>query len=145
MKKPLWMILAVCGMVTVVVAALTLPDGTPSRGSRDADPSVPTAPATDDAGPLVIDEPAETPPGMAWIPGGEFTMGTSEPLTDENPLHLKQDEYPAHPVELDGFWMDQTPVTNRQFAEFVAMTGYVTFAETAPTRADFAEAGVDVS
>jgi len=46
---------------------------------------------------------------------------------------------------LDGFWMDQTPVTNRQFAEFVKMTGYVTFAETKPTRKDFAEAGVDVT
>ena len=37
--------------------------------------------------------------------------------------------YPIHQVEVDAFWLDCTEVTNRQFAEFVAATGYVTFAE----------------
>ena len=32
---------------------------------------------------------------------------------------------------VDGFWIDRTPVTNRQFKEFVNATGYVTFAEIA--------------
>lgn len=69
---------------------------------------------------------AATPPGMVWIPGGEFSMGT-------NDLEARADERPAHRVKVDGFWMDATPVTNRQFQEFVAATGYVTTAEKPPT------------
>jgi formylglycine-generating enzyme required for sulfatase activity len=40
-------------------------------------------------------------------------------------------------VRVDGFWIDETPVTNRQFAAFVAATGYRTFAETPPDPADY--------
>jgi formylglycine-generating enzyme required for sulfatase activity len=67
------------------------------------------------------------PPGMVWIPGGKFTMGTNDP----NPRFF--DARPEHEVEIDGFWMDQTEVTNAQFAEFVNATGYVTVAEQKPT------------
>jgi formylglycine-generating enzyme required for sulfatase activity len=35
-------------------------------------------------------------------------------------------------VTVDGFWIDVTPVTNRQFKEFVRATGYKTTAEVAP-------------
>ncbi len=63
--------------------------------------------------------------GMVWIEGGEFTMGA----TDERG---RKDELPAHRVKVDGFWMDETEVTNAQFAEFVEATGYVTVAEIAP-------------
>src|SRR5437879_5207912 len=48
------------------------------------------------------------PPGMRWIPGGEFTMGTDSDLG-------WPDEKPAHRVRVGGFWMDQTEVTNAQF------------------------------
>jgi formylglycine-generating enzyme required for sulfatase activity len=63
----------------------------------------------------------ETPPGMVWVPGGEFTMGT-----DSDPG--RADEKPAHRVRVGGFWMDQTDVTNAQFRAFVEATGYVTTA-----------------
>lgn len=62
---------------------------------------------------------------MVWIPGGEFTMGTDDELG-------WPDERPAHRVRVNGFWMDETEVTNAQFAEFVAATGYQTTAEKAP-------------
>jgi sulfatase modifying factor 1 len=39
------------------------------------------------------------------------------------------DEKPAHRVRVDGFWMDETDVTNAQFRKFVEATGYVTTAE----------------
>ena len=42
------------------------------------------------------------------------------------------EEAPVHRVTVDGFWIDRTPVTNRQFKEFVNATGHVTFAEIAP-------------
>lgn len=66
------------------------------------------------------------PAGMVWIPGGEFQMGTDAAGTH-------RDEQPAHPVHVDGFWMDETEVTNAQFARFVEATGYVTTAERIPT------------
>ncbi len=44
----------------------------------------------------------------------------------------RQDEQPAHRVRVPGFWMDQTEVTNAQFAKFVEATGYVTTAEKKP-------------
>lgn len=65
------------------------------------------------------------PGGMVWVPGGEFTMGSDTPT-------LPQTERPAHPVKVDGFWMDETEVTNSAFREFVAATGYVTTAEKKP-------------
>jgi formylglycine-generating enzyme len=68
---------------------------------------------------------ASTTLGMAWIPGGEFTMGTDSPIG-------WADEKPAHRVRVDGFWMDETDVTNAQFRRFVEATGYVTTAEKPP-------------
>ncbi len=59
---------------------------------------------------------------MIWVPGGRFRMGSD--------VHYP-DERPAHTVELDGFWMDRTPVTNRRFRQFVEATGHVTLAESA--------------
>ncbi len=70
--------------------------------------------------------PASPTEGMVWIPGGEFTMGTDADLG-------WPDEKPAHRVRVDGFWMDQTEVTNAQFRTFVEATGYVTTAEQTPS------------
>ena len=47
------------------------------------------------------------------------------------------EEAPSHLVTVDGFWIDVTPVTNRQFAEFVRATSHVTFAETVPDPKDY--------
>ncbi|TWT46871.1 formylglycine-generating enzyme family protein [Botrimarina hoheduenensis] len=67
-------------------------------------------------------QPAPPAPGMVWIAGGEFSMGTDSPDSFPN-------ERPAHPVRVSGFWMDATPVTNAEFANFVEATGYKTIAE----------------
>lgn len=68
--------------------------------------------------------PGDAPPGMVWIPGGEFSMGSTHPLA-------RPDEGPVHRVRVDGFWMDATEVTNAQFDAFVSATGYLTAAERA--------------
>ena len=65
---------------------------------------------------------------MIWIPGGAFRMGSDRHYVEEAP---------AHGVIVDGFWMDATPVTNRQFAAFVAATGHVTMAERKPDPGDY--------
>jgi len=82
--------------------------------------------------------PAPPPEGMAWIPGGEFSMGSAATGrgTHEMPM-ASNDTEPVHRVRVDGFWMDVTPVTNEQFEKFVEATGYVTIAERAPTKEEF--------
>lgn len=75
------------------------------------------------AAPVATDPPeGPAPDGMVWIPGGEFAMGSTDPLA-------RPDESPVHRVRVGGFWMDRTEVTNAQFAAFVEATGYVTIAE----------------
>lgn len=65
------------------------------------------------------------PKGMAWIPGGEFLMGSDHKKAQAN-------EKPAHKVKVSGFWMDTTHVSNDQFAQFVKDTHYKTTAEQVP-------------
>ena len=60
--------------------------------------------------------------GMIRIPTGTLEMGGDNDQADPN-------EFPKHPVEISAFWMDETEVTNAQFAEFVQATGYITVAE----------------
>ena len=72
-------------------------------------------------------EPEDGPPGMIWIPGGQFTMGALN-----NDDQAREDELPAHEVIVDGFWIDETEVTNSSFEAFVDATGYVTTAEIPP-------------
>ncbi|HEU5468252.1 MAG TPA: SUMF1/EgtB/PvdO family nonheme iron enzyme, partial [Steroidobacteraceae bacterium] len=84
--------------------------------------------------------PGPAPEGMAWIPGGEFSMGAVDPLgKDANVVGMQatEDSRPIHRVRVNGFWMDETEVTNRQYAEFVKATGYVTVAERTPRAEDF--------
>ena len=77
------------------------------------------------SGPAVLSAPpppapadAAALPAEVHVPGGPFTMGTSaEPWALDN-------ERPAHAVEVPGFWLDTTPVTNAAYAEFIADGGY---------------------
>jgi sulfatase modifying factor 1 len=68
--------------------------------------------------PLQIEERAQHP-GMVWVPGGTFEMGSD----------VYHEENPRRTVSVDGFWMDRTEVTNADFAAFVKATSYVTVAE----------------
>ena len=75
---------------------------------------------------LLVKKPADIiePEGMVWVSGVKFTMGANE----SDPLALPR-ERPAHPVSIDGFFIDIHEVTNKEFKEFVEETGYVTVAE----------------
>ncbi|WP_460634014.1 formylglycine-generating enzyme family protein [Leifsonia lichenia] len=68
------------------------------------------------------------PTTMVPIPAGSFRMGSAEFYPDEQPVHLRT---------VDAFLLDAHPVTNEQFAAFVADTGYVTVAERPLDPADF--------
>ena len=67
------------------------------------------------------------PPGMVWIPAGAFVMGST----------ASPESQPVHEVRVDGFFMDETEVTNAEFEKFVDATGYVTVAERVPAAEDF--------
>ena len=78
--------------------------------------------------------PAPGPPparDMAWIPGGTFRMGSEAFYPEERPVHE---------VTVDGFWVDDHPVTVAEFRRFVKATGHVTLAERSPEPADYADA-----
>jgi formylglycine-generating enzyme len=77
--------------------------------------------------PADIRQPAADPQ-MLWIPGGTFRMGSDRHYPEEAPVHR---------VTVDGLWIDRTPVTNRQFRDFVRATGHVTFAERRPDPKDY--------
>src|SRR5246127_5549805 len=82
--------------------------------------------------------PAPRPPrnegvtrSMAWVPGGVFLMGSADFYPEERPVRK---------VEVDGFWIDEHPVTVAEFRRFVRATGYVTVAERAPDPAQYPDA-----
>jgi sulfatase modifying factor 1 len=68
------------------------------------------------------------PAGMIRIDGGTFRMGSD---------HHYPEEAPSHRVSVDGFWIDRTPVTNRDFKIFVNATGYITTAQIIPDISDY--------
>lgn len=74
-----------------------------------------------------VEIPQNGPEGMVWIPAGSFIMGALD-----SDREARRDEYPAHEVEVSGFWIDIHEITNEQFKTFVDATGYVTVAEKAP-------------
>jgi formylglycine-generating enzyme required for sulfatase activity len=74
---------------------------------------------------IILSNGIDAPKGMAWVPGGEFLMGSDHKLAQSN-------ERPTHKVQVPGFWIDTTHVTNDQFSKFVKETGYITTAEKIP-------------
>ena len=66
--------------------------------------------------------------GMVWVEAQRFPMGSDA---------FYPEERPAHQAQVAGFWIDQNPVTNADFAEFVADTGYLTVAERVPSAHDY--------
>jgi len=69
--------------------------------------------------PLAPAPPAGRPvTGEVTVPAGPFTMGT------DDGARAYDNERPAHPVDLPAYRIDAAPVTNGQYAEFVAAGGY---------------------
>ncbi|WP_278260098.1 SUMF1/EgtB/PvdO family nonheme iron enzyme [Nocardioides convexus] len=57
------------------------------------------------------------------VPGGAATIGSEDAYPEERPVRR---------VEVPDLWVDEHPVTNAEFRRFVADTGHVTLAESAP-------------
>jgi len=126
------------GLITLTtLAMLSL-----ALGARAVDPVASAAKENPSFAPTIANPskpPSPAPEGMAWIPGGEFSMGSEGKCDGKSccsPATVA-DALPIHRVYVDGFWMDATDVTNAQFEKFVQATGYVTIAERAPTKEEF--------
>ncbi len=96
MKRFRWIITLLC--LTLAITACLANDATSAKPTTPA-----PAPQT-----LVRINPRDGAE-MVWIPAGEFTMGSDE---------AGENEYPAHKVSLDGFWMYKNDVTVAQYRKF---------------------------
>ncbi len=68
---------------------------------------------------------------MIRIDSGSFSMGSEEFYPEERPVRT---------VSVEGFWIDEHPVTAAAFRRFVRETGYVTVAERPLDAADYPDA-----
>src|SRR6187549_3846048 len=75
------------------------------------------------------------PTGMAWIEAGVFQMGSEDFYPEERPVRE---------TRVDGFWVDEHPVTAAEFRRFVRATHYVTLAERPPDPSDYPDADPDL-
>jgi formylglycine-generating enzyme len=73
--------------------------------------------------------PAEE--GLTWIEGGVFRMGSEDFYPEERPVRE---------VRVDGFWMDEHPVTAAEFRRFVRATKHLTVAERPPDASHYPDA-----
>ncbi|NJO01890.1 MAG: SUMF1/EgtB/PvdO family nonheme iron enzyme [Bacteroidia bacterium] len=73
----------------------------------------PTPPDNPDPQPMDI-------PGIVFVKGGTFQMGSNEG---------EEDEQPVHTVRLDDFYLGRHEVTIAEFAQFIEDTGYQTDAD----------------
>src|SRR5215831_11638409 len=138
----------ILGMVLIIIAAITVlavgrsrskpaPNTIELSAACEACPSVgaiafvATVPNSGGA-------PGPAPEGMVWIPGGEFSMGST--VESESLCGLPgvtRDALPVHRVYVDGFWMDKTELTNEEFEQLIKATGYITVAARVPTQEEF--------
>lgn len=149
----IWVLVILFTLVIVAASLLKLRTGTASAASAPTPVAQFLSAATEPPAVTIAPVPMFSPTipnkavpqgkaqiGMAWIPGGEFSMGAQNPPDMEHDhvgMKATEDSRPVHRVYVDGFWMDKTDVTNAEFAKFVAATHYVTEAERTPKAEDF--------
>lgn len=140
-RRSLWIVLFIAGAAAVLPFAVFRSSVLSPVTKVEASPTTSAAKTNATFGPTIPSMtavPASSPHGMAWISGGEFSMGAMDPpATTDAGMHGAADARPIHRVYVDGFWMDKTDVTNEEFARFVKATGYVTIAERAPSAKEF--------
>ena len=142
-RGPRWLWRGVAGAAVIagIVAYAKFRHLAGSHGPTAAPPNNPAADTSSPFAPTIPNPapaPGPAPQGMAWIPGGEFSMGSAEAGESLCGLPgVTRDALPIHRVYVDGFWMDATEVTNDEFEKFVKATGYVTVAEQKPTKEEF--------
>lgn len=140
-RAPLLLIVGIIVLFVGIAAWKTVATPSPNANSIVAAATPAPLPPTTNFIPTIPNTtpaPDSAPDGMAWIPGGEFSMGVQNaPDMNEVGMQATTDSQPIHRAYVDGFWMDKTDVTNEEFAKFAKSTGYVTVAERKPRAEDF--------
>ena len=146
----------VIGVLALLLANTIHPPATPSSAQEAPQQTVPKQEPPTEAPQQIApkqESPTEAPPqepssgetrtsqkdGMVsvFVPAGEFLMGSTQVEADAawkacgSGCDKKwfDSEVPQHKVDLDGYWMDKTEITNAMFAKYVEATGYKTDAE----------------
>lgn len=103
-------------IISLFLLAVTLCSGCLGLGPTPAEKPTPAPTPTEKPTPKLGDTLTRTKDGMVmmYVPAGEFPMGTADGFSDEQPVHT---------VYVDGFWIDQTEITNEQFAAFLNEKG----------------------
>jgi formylglycine-generating enzyme required for sulfatase activity len=114
--KSTWLLTALGMIAATLLTGLSLP--------QDGAPLAAVATPTLESARMSATPASETPTGkdgmaLVHVPAGSFAMGSD--VWDE--------ELPVHNVYLNGYWIDQTEVTNAMFAKFIEATLYQTDAE----------------
>ena len=113
-------------VVTTTATAATEPTASPTASATDTPSPALTPTAT---------RGSAASGGMIWIPAGKFMIGSNPDQVQQAaewcncPPRRYEDEQYLHEVQLDGYYIDQYEVTNKQFKAFVDASGYVTDAE----------------
>ncbi|MBN1810791.1 MAG: SUMF1/EgtB/PvdO family nonheme iron enzyme [Anaerolineae bacterium] len=116
--------------------ATPVPSSAPTQSPTQQATYVPTEPPIETSTPAPGDARVRPTDGMVMVyaRAGKFKMGSDDDDVDYalqvcseyrdqcRPSSL-EDEQPAHDVTLDGFWIDQTEVTNAQYAAFLNAQG----------------------
>ena len=104
-------------LASLIILPLAFFAGGVAAGLRLADYQGLAVPANAEVPPIALEPVRPSPPqGMAYVPGGDFLMGSDEGDTLSKPPHF---------VTLKPFFIGVTEVTNRQYGEFVQATGQV--------------------
>jgi serine/threonine-protein kinase len=99
------------------MTATQQPTNTPTVLPSATSTSIPT-PTPQAGATRVITLPGGLEVTQVFVPAGSFLMGS-----DRNDPNAFEDQFPQHEVSLDSFWIDQTEVTNIQFAAFLNEQG----------------------
>jgi hypothetical protein len=120
-KKLFFLPWGIISAVLLIILACT-PGGTCSDPNPELPTEIPSIPS--DVSCVLVEDPITLAvpdgtliqwwdgSGYVYVPPAEFTMGDSSAASGDNT--------PAHQVSLDGFWIQQTEVTNAMYAECVA-------------------------
>jgi len=125
--------LTACIVVTSAGAAPTRPtervSPAPEVNSHAVGWRTPTPPGRPQAGDVWVNP--KDGAAMVYIPSGKFTLGTRDAEIDAwlkwhlaDQRQLFQDEQPQCRVNLPGYWIGRTEVTNAQYRRFVQVTGH---------------------
>jgi formylglycine-generating enzyme required for sulfatase activity len=100
-----------------------------AEGKAEASPVAAEPKAGQDTAGPVKPKSSSPPPGMVFVPAGEFPMGSTDEQVAQAAAryggeYVYVGEKPQRKMHVEAFYIDVRPVTNKEFKEFLDATGY---------------------